>query len=67
MVFKGQGIWTREVPLSPGEYEYCFVVDGKWIDDPKASDWVPSSFGGKSSVLSFMQERQQHPEAALAF
>lgn len=47
----GAGKWWKETILKPGEYEYCFVVDGKWIPDPQAQDTVANPFGGRNSVL----------------
>ena len=47
----GSGKWWKETPLKPGVYEYCFVVDGKWIPDPSAPESVANPFGGKNSVL----------------
>ncbi len=48
------GLWTILLPLSPGRYEYKFVVDGeKWIPDPGNPDSVDDGFGGKNSVLIF--------------
>ena len=47
----GGGRWLKETPLTPGTYEYCFVVDGQWIPDPLAKDYVPNPFGGRNSVL----------------
>jgi 1,4-alpha-glucan branching enzyme len=44
------GVWTTTVSLVPGRYEYRFVVDGKWISDPKAPS-VTNAFGGTNSVL----------------
>lgn len=43
--------WARELALAPGRYEYRFVVDGKWIDAPKAKAYVPNSHGGSNAVL----------------
>ena len=34
-----------------GTYECCFVVDGQWIPDPPAKDYVANPFGGRDSVL----------------
>jgi len=46
----GDGIWTASIPLSPGRYEYAFVVDGRWWgQDPLADEYV-RSFGDYSSV-----------------
>lgn len=46
----GDGIWTAQIPLSPGRYEYAFIIDGRWFgQDPSADDYV-KSFGEYSSV-----------------
>jgi 1,4-alpha-glucan branching enzyme len=37
--------WFTYVSLALGRHEYCFVVDGKWVDDPKNSQ------GGRNAVL----------------
>ena len=29
-----QGTWRITLPLTPGRYEYRFVADGKWENDP---------------------------------
>lgn len=47
----GHGEWTTELALKPGSYEYCFVVDGRWIPDPKASGRVANPYGGSNSIL----------------
>jgi 1,4-alpha-glucan branching enzyme len=47
----GVGHWWKDTALEPGTYEYCFVVDGKWISDPLASETVPNPFGGRNSLL----------------
>ena len=46
----GDGIWTASVALSPGRYEYAFIIDGKWWgQDPLADEYI-KSFGEYSSV-----------------
>lgn len=47
----GGGRWHKDTVLSPGTYEYCLVVDGRWMPDPAAKDSVPNPFGGRNSVL----------------
>ena len=47
----GGGRWLKETMLPPGTYEYCLVVDGKWLPDPQARETVPNPFGGKNSIL----------------
>ena len=56
----GGGCWLKETSLAPGTYEYCFVVDGQWIPDPLAKDYVANPFGGRNSVLKVPAS----PEAA---
>jgi 1,4-alpha-glucan branching enzyme len=43
--------WVNELSLAPGRYEYRFVVDGKWIDDPKAKAYMPNPHGGRNAVV----------------
>jgi 1,4-alpha-glucan branching enzyme len=47
----GAGNWWEVTSLAPGTYEYCFVVDGQWVPDPRASESVANPFGGRNSVL----------------
>jgi 1,4-alpha-glucan branching enzyme len=44
------GVWTTTVPLKPGRYQYKFVVDGTWKEDPANPETVDDGFGGKNSV-----------------
>ena len=46
-----KGIWRTWMSLSPGRYEYRFVVDGRWQEDPVCAGRVPNAFGGYNSVL----------------
>jgi 1,4-alpha-glucan branching enzyme len=48
----GGGLWLKDTALSPGKYEYCFVVDGEWIPDPLAKETVANPFGGRNSVIT---------------
>lgn len=48
---QGGGRWLKETELVPGTYEYCLVVDGKWMPDPLAQETVPNPYGGRNSVL----------------
>jgi 5'-AMP-activated protein kinase regulatory beta subunit len=45
------GKWSAEILLPPGQYEYRFVVDGQWQDDPMAARFVANSFGGLNCVV----------------
>lgn len=46
------GTWKVQVWLAPGRYEYRFIVDGEWQDDPLASARVPNAFGSSNCVLA---------------
>ena len=48
----GAGNWWKETKLAPGTYEYCLVVDGQWMPDPRAQKSVPNPFGGRNSILT---------------
>jgi 1,4-alpha-glucan branching enzyme len=50
------GNWTATVPLMPGRYEYRFVVEGAWRDDPNCGERVPNPFGSENCVLSVPAE-----------
>jgi len=43
-------VWVATVPLAVGEHRYQFVVDGKWLPDPRAQA-VDDEFGGHNSVI----------------
>ncbi len=43
--------WHTTLWLPPGRYEYRFVVDGEWMNDPQEKDSAPNEFGGTNSIL----------------
>ncbi len=45
MIKSEDGVWFTNVPLSPGQYSYRFIVDGQWCDDPRPVQRVPNPFG----------------------
>ena len=47
----GHGQWLKRVALRPGRYEYKFVVDGRWIHDPRARANVRNHHGTLNSVV----------------
>jgi hypothetical protein len=52
MVQGADGVWRVRLSLTPGRYQYAFVIDGeKWIADPHSSTVVDSGFSGSNSVL----------------
>jgi 1,4-alpha-glucan branching enzyme len=48
---QADGLWTIELELPPGTYEYRCVVDGCWCDDPNATEAVSNPFGGYNALL----------------
>ena len=49
---RGTGVWTADVPLPPGVYQYGFVIDGsRWVPDPTALSQVDDGFGQMNSVV----------------
>jgi 1,4-alpha-glucan branching enzyme len=45
------GRWGCTLALEPGEYEYRFVVDGQWCDDPANTERRSNGFGTENCVL----------------
>ena len=54
----GCGKWLRELWLPLGTHEYLFVVDGTWLFDPDATDYVPNIFGGMNAVVAATAPRK---------
>ena len=48
---KRSGMFRKRLDLDPGEYQYKFIVDGKWCTDPAAAGQVPDGFGAMNSVV----------------
>jgi len=45
------GVWKKFVFLAPGSYQYKFVIDDEWREDPNNGLVVQDSLGGQSSVV----------------
>ena len=45
------GLWTTWMNLPRGRYEYRFVIDGEWCQDPECPDCAPNEFGSANSVI----------------
>ncbi len=45
------GLWTTDLGLKPGRYEYKYIVDGQWWTDPANRNIVRNSFGSENSVI----------------
>lgn len=44
------GIWKKTLFLDSGKYEYRFIVDGEWENDPSCPGCVPNEFGTQNCV-----------------
>ena len=44
-------VWTKILQLPPGTYQYRYVVDGEWREDPENPQVVTNTVGGRSSIL----------------
>jgi 1,4-alpha-glucan branching enzyme len=48
---EADGCWRVFLPLAPGRYEYRYVLDGQWIDDPNAKQFAANPHGTRNAVL----------------
>ncbi len=44
--------WELTLKLPPGYYEYKYIVDGHWMEDPHNPSKTINEFGGHNSVIS---------------
>jgi len=51
----GNGIWSAVLPLEPGRYQYRFIVDGQWMEDPHNPHTVDTPYGVKNSIVEIQQ------------
>jgi chromosome partitioning protein len=49
----GERVWTKILQLPPGTYQYRYVVDGEWREDPQSpeADSGTAPEAGRSSIL----------------
>ncbi|MBU0733765.1 MAG: glycogen-binding domain-containing protein, partial [Proteobacteria bacterium] len=45
------GAWKKIIMVPPGRYEYRFLVDGEWWNDPGNSQVCPNCFGSLNNFL----------------
>jgi chromosome partitioning protein len=44
-------VWTKLLSLEPGTYQYRYVVDGEWQEDPTNPQSAPGPTGQPNSIL----------------
>ncbi|MHB8743722.1 MAG: AAA family ATPase [Sulfuricaulis sp.] len=52
------GVVEKSMMLSPGTYQYRYVIDGKWQEDPSNPDVTPNHSGGFNSILRVEEEHE---------
>jgi hypothetical protein len=63
---EGAGLWTVDVPLRPGRYQYAFVVDGRrFVADPAAPRAGGDDFGQPTSVVTVAEQAARAAGGAL--
>ena len=45
------GIYETTLYLKKGKYGYKFIVDGQWLTDENADEFVSDGYGGQNSVI----------------
>jgi len=45
------GDWATTTMIPPGIYEYKFLVDGRWVEDPANPEIRQNCFGTRNNVL----------------
>ena len=46
------GLWEVSIDLSPGRYEYRFLVDGQWQNDPNCTAFASNPFGSENCIVT---------------
>jgi 1,4-alpha-glucan branching enzyme len=49
------GMWVKGVIILPGKYEYKFLVDGQWKEDPQNNQTCPNCFGTYNNVFNLTE------------
>jgi len=50
----GNGVWEKKMKLAPNQYEYKFLVDGEWKEDPGNEKVCANCFGTLNNVLTLL-------------
>ena len=48
---ENDGIYEITLHLKQGKYGYKFIVDGQWMADENADEFIDDGFGGKNSIV----------------
>ena len=51
-----EGYWRTTLLLTPGRYEYRYLVDGGWENDQRPGEAVPNAFGTWNCVVTINEK-----------
>ena len=51
----GTGVWTKQLFLSEGKFEYKFLVDDQWLEDPENDSICHNCFGSRNSIITVIK------------
>jgi 1,4-alpha-glucan branching enzyme len=51
MIKDSNGVWKKSVMLVPSQYEYKFIIDGDWKEDPRNDQINSNCFGTVNSII----------------
>lgn len=51
MMKRKHGMWMKIIVVPPGQYEYRFLVDGHWRNDPANDRICANCFGSTNNIL----------------
>ena len=60
----GENRWRVRVPLAPGRYEYRYIVDGDWQNDPYACGFCLNDCGSCNCVVEVPPQTGRATELA---
>ncbi|MDH3875235.1 MAG: isoamylase early set domain-containing protein [Desulfobacteraceae bacterium] len=52
------GTWIRDVIIPPGKYEYKFMVDGQWKEDPQNEQLSLNCFGTYNNIINITENNK---------
>jgi len=52
---EADGVWKKSILVQPGRYEYRFLVDDQWQNDPSNDHLCPNCFGTENNILDVLK------------
>ena len=46
------GVWEKAIIIPPGRYEYKFMVDGRWREDPLNDQRCSNCYGTYNNIVT---------------